>query len=90
MTAEQRREIVEAVDEAIASGARQVKCCEVLSLCERRLERWRKAKEDRRVGGYRAHGQRLSPEEYQEAAVIVKQAMAAQRPLRAIYVNCLP
>ena len=52
MTAEKRREIVEAVDEAMASGARQVKCCEVLSLCERRLERWRKEKEDRRVGGY--------------------------------------
>ena len=45
MTAEKRREIVEAVDEAMRSGARQVKCCEVLSLCERRLERWRKQKD---------------------------------------------
>jgi transposase InsO family protein len=89
MTAEKRREIVRAVDEAMANGARQFKCCEVLSLCERRLERWRKEKEDRRVGGYRAHGQRLSTEEYQEAAVIVKQAMAAQRPLRAVYAELL-
>jgi transposase InsO family protein len=89
MTAEKRREIVEAVDEAMARGARQVKCCEVLSLCERRLERWRKAKEDRRVGGYRAHGQRLSTEEYQEAVVIVKNAIKAQRPLRAVYAELL-
>lgn len=65
---------VEAVDEARRSGARQVKCCEMLSLCERRLERWRKQKEDWRVG-YRAHGQKLSPEEYHEAFVIVKQAV---------------
>lgn len=89
MTAEKRREIVTAVDEAMASGARQKKCCEVLSLCERRLERWRKTKEDRRVGGYRAHGQKLSTQEYHEAVVIVKQAVMAQRPLRAVYAELL-
>lgn len=89
MTAEKRREIVKAVDEARACGARQARCCEVLSLCERRLERWRKEKEDRRVGGYRAQGQKLSPEEYHEATVIVKQAMTAQRPLRAVYAELL-
>jgi transposase InsO family protein len=85
MTAEKRREIVAAVDEAMQSGARQVKCCEALSLCERRLERWRKEKEDRRVGGYRAHGQRLSAEEYEEATVLVKRATEAKKPLRAMY-----
>jgi len=89
MTAEKRREIVEAVDEAMASGARQMKCCEVLSLCERRLERWRKEKEDRRTGGYRAQGQKLSAEEYQEAVVLVKAALAAQKPLRALYAEQL-
>lgn len=87
MTAEKRREIVAAVEEAMANGARQVKCCEVLSLCERRLERWRKEAEDRRVGGYRAHGQRLSTEEYQAATVLVKQAASSGRPLRAVYAS---
>lgn len=89
MTADKRREIVEAVEEAIQSGARQGKCCEVLSLCERRLERWRKEKEDRRVGGYRAQGQRLSAEEYQAATVLVKHASAVQKPLRAVYAEKL-
>ena len=89
MTADKRREIVAAVDEAMRSGARQVKCCEVLSLCERRLERWRREAEDRRVGGYRAHGQRLSTEEYQAAMVLVKQAATSGRPLRAVYAEQL-
>jgi transposase InsO family protein len=89
MTAEKRREIVAAVDEAMRSGARQWRCCEVLSLCERRLERWRKEREDRRMGGYRARGQRLSTEEYQAATVLVKQAATSGRPLRAVYAEQL-
>lgn len=89
MTASKRRELVQAVDEAIQMGACQHSCCETLSLCERRLQRWRVEAEDRRVGGYRAKGQRLSPSEEQAAEVLIKQAQEAQKPLRSVYAEHL-
>jgi putative transposase len=40
------------IDEAIESGARQVKACEIIGISERTLQRWRKQKdgEDQRKG----------------------------------------
>lgn len=84
-----RRELVQAVDIAIRSGARQSSCCTVLSLSERRLQRWRKEPDDRRVGGYRARTQCLSPAEEKEAEALIQEAQAAQRPIRSLFAERL-
>jgi putative transposase len=55
--------IIAAIDIAITTGARLFKACEAIQLCERRLRRWRRTEEDRRKGGYRAIGQKLSEPE---------------------------
>ena len=60
MTASNRREVVQAVGAAIKKGASQEACCEMLSLCERRLQRWRIEAEDR--SSRRISGQEPAPE----------------------------
>lgn len=89
MTASNRREIVQAVDCAMQQGARQAPCCETLSLCERRLQRWRTETEDKRVGGYRAKNQRLSASELEVAAALIQKAQEARKPLRCAYAEHL-
>jgi hypothetical protein len=89
MTASNRREIVQAVDAALQKGATQASCCETLSLCERRLQRWRKEVEDKRVGGYRAKDQRLSTSEIEVAVVLIQKAQEARKPLRCAYAEHL-
>ena len=89
MTASNRREIVQAVDAAIRLGASQASCCETLSLCERRLQRWRMEAEDKRIGGYRAKNQRLSAFEIEAAVVLIQKAEEARKPLRCAYAEQL-
>jgi transposase InsO family protein len=85
MTASNRREVVEAVWVAIKKGASQEACCELLSLCARRLQRWRIEPHDKRTGGYRAKDQRLSPVEQEAAVALIKKAQDARKPLRCAY-----
>jgi putative transposase len=89
MTASMRREVVEAVHEAIYQGARQKSCCQTLSLCERRFQRWCKEPEDRRVGGYRAKNQRLNPAEEDAAKALIEKAQEEKKPLRCAYAEAL-
>jgi hypothetical protein len=70
---------------AIKKGASQVSCCDLLSLSERRLQRWRIEPDDKRVGGYRAHDQRLSASEQEAAVALIQKAQEAQKPLRCVY-----
>ena len=63
MSAEDRRTVIELIDEAMASGARQSTACAVIDLDERRLRNWRKFVDDGRTGGYRAKDQALSAAE---------------------------
>ena len=85
MTASNRREVVEAVWVAIKTGASQESCCALLSLCERRLQRWRIEPQDKRTGGYRACDQRLSPAEQEAAVALIHKAQEARKPLRCAY-----
>ena len=85
MTASNRREVVEAVWVAIKGGASQESCCHLLSLCERRLQRWRMEPCDKRTGGYRAKGQSLSVPELEAAAALIRKAQETLKPLRCIY-----
>lgn len=89
MTASNRREIVGAVDLAIHKGASQASCCETLSLCERRLQRWRVEAEDKRIGGYRAKNQRLTASETEVAIILIHKAQEARKPLRCAYAEHL-
>lgn len=89
MTASKRRKVVMAVDIAMKQGARQVSCCETLSLCERRLQRWRIEAEDKRVGGYRGKNQRLSDAEVEVAVKVIHEAQEAGKPLRCAYAEQL-
>jgi putative transposase len=56
------------VDEAMAAGARQSRCCEVIGLDVRTLQRWRKSKtgEDERRGPATEPANKLSPQEREE------------------------
>lgn len=87
--AAQRWEILQAVAEAMSAGARQFRCCQILGLCERRLMRWRQEADDRRLGGYRAHGQRLCAAEVEEATALIQKARKAPQSLRAAYAEQL-
>jgi putative transposase len=60
-----RLDILTALDEAVASGARLHKACEAINICERRVRRWRNSPEDERRGGYRAKSQKLTLSEVQ-------------------------
>ncbi len=63
MNQKMRLEIIKALDIAVASGARLMKACEAISLCERRLRRWRKKVDDGRKGGYQGKSQKLTEKE---------------------------
>ena len=85
MTASNRREVVVAVGVATKKGASQTSCCKLLSLCPRRLQRWRIESYDKRVGGYRAKNQRLNPAEEAAALALIQKAQEARKPLRSAY-----
>lgn len=63
MNPKTRKEIIVAVDTAVESGARLLRACESISICERRLRRWRKKEDDGRKGCYHAKNQKLSERE---------------------------
>lgn len=65
---EERDLVLGLVDAAIAAGARQRRCCEVIDLDVRTLQRWRKSKtgEDERRGPVTGPTNKLSPEEREE------------------------
>lgn len=60
MSTEDRRAVIALIDEAVASGARQFRACEVIHLDERRLRNWRACESDGRLGGYRSQDQALT------------------------------
>lgn len=47
---EERRRVLELIDQAVVAGARQCAACEELGLDERTVQRWRGQQEDRRAG----------------------------------------
>jgi len=74
--------IIEALDIAVASGARLFKACQTLQLCPRRLRRWRQTEEDGRKGGYRAQGQRLSEPEKEAIVAAFTRPEIANLPIK--------
>jgi len=59
-----RTYVLESVDEAVAAGARQSACCELLGVTARTLQRWRANPEgDQRRGPKTAPKNKLSPKE---------------------------
>lgn len=68
---EDRRRAVELIREAVASGARKWKACEVLAISVRTCRRWeRDGLVDRRKGSAKTTVRKLSPEERQEILAV--------------------
>jgi transposase InsO family protein len=64
ISAPDRREAIQLIDEAIVAGARQASACERLGLSERTVQRWRQKSEDGRPGArHDAPANRLTQEE---------------------------
>lgn len=59
----EKSRLIEHIQDAVSSGARQGKACEAIGLTPRRFYRWKKCIEDGRKGGYRAHKQKLTEKE---------------------------
>lgn len=89
MSAMLRHQILEAIAEAVASGARLFRACEVLQLSERRVRRWRATPEDGRTGGYRATDQKLSEAETDRIVELVNRHDVKDLPLKAAYTTLL-
>ena len=84
-----RQQLLQAIDEAVASGARLYRACEVLQLSERRVRRWRATPDDGRTGGYRAKDQKLSEEEKDRIVELVNRPDLKAIPLKAAYTTLL-
>lgn len=84
-----REEIILAIDEAVASGARLKMACDAIQLCPRRLRRWRKTAEDGRKGGYRAVNQRLSMPEKDAIAEVLERPEIKELPVKVAYATLL-
>ncbi len=81
--------ILEAVDTAVKDGARQYKACAAISLCERRLRRWKQNPVDGRKGGYRAKSQQLSPLEQQSIITHFKSDELDGQPVRVVHAKLM-
>lgn len=84
-----RKQIIEAVDISVSSGARMFKACEAIRLDQRRLRRWRKTEGDGRKGGYRALGQRLSETEKDAIVEAFQQPGMKELPIKAAYATLM-
>lgn len=68
MSAEDRKEAMKLIDQAVKDGARRNKACEILGISVRTLQRWdqRDGGEDRRRGPLNGPANRLSDDERQQ------------------------
>ncbi len=74
MSAEERSECIFLINEAVESGARKFKACEILSLNIRTIERWENNLEDRRRGPLKTPSNALSEEERSEVLRLANSA----------------
>ena len=78
---EMRKQALEWVAEAKAAGARQERICEVIGICSRSVQRWKKSPSDKRPDATRpkpCHA--LSTEEKAEVLVVLNQKEYASLP----------
>lgn len=87
--ADLRLQIILAIDEAVSCGARLFKACEAISLCLRRLRRWRKTDGDGRKGGYRAVGQKLSEPEKDAIALALELPGVKDLPVKVAHATLM-
>lgn len=84
-----RKQIMEAIDEAVSSGARLFKACEAIHLCIRRLRRWRKTEGDGRKGGYRAVAQKLSEPEKDAIVLALELPSVKDLPVKVAHATLM-
>lgn len=89
MSVEEKSRLIEQIQEAVTSGARQAKACEAIGLTPRRFYRWQKDIEDKRTGGYRARGQKLTEMEKDKIIEAFNQPEVYPLPIRGAFAKLL-
>jgi transposase InsO family protein len=84
-----RSQIIEAIDESVTSGAKLFQACDAISLCPRRLRRWRKREADGRKGGYRAQTQKLSEPETAAIVEALQDPEMASLPIKTVHARLM-
>lgn len=80
-SAEDRKNVLELIDEAVASGCRKFRACEVFGLEERTIQRWKLNAIDRRCGSIKTPANKLTDA---EVALIIETSVNVK------YVNLSP
>jgi len=80
VSAEERAECLTLIREAIESGARKVKACDILDLKIRTIERWEKNAEDKRRGPLTRPGNAFTPVEREKILEVVNSKDYANLP----------
>lgn len=80
VSAKDRAECLELINEAVASGARKIKACEILEINIRTIERWEQNLTDRRCGPNSQPANSLTQSEQQQVVEIANSAEFANLP----------
>lgn len=80
---------MEQIQEAVSTGARQIKACEAIGLTPRRFYRWQRCIEDKRTGGYRAHAQKLTEQQKDEIIADFNHQDVFHLPIRGAFAKLL-
>ncbi|MCI3170635.1 IS3 family transposase, partial [Pseudomonas aeruginosa] len=85
ISAPDRRETLQLIEEAVAAGARRAQACAELGLSLRSLQRWQHCPEDRRPSAQRAEpANKLSPQERRRVLEAANQPEFASLPPQQI------
>ena len=81
ISAPDRRETLQLIEDAVAAGARRAQACAELGLSLRSLQRWQHCPEDRRPSAQRAEpANKLTPQERRRVLEVANQPEFASLP----------
>ena len=85
ISAPDRRETLQLIEDAVAAGARRAQACAELGLSLRSLQRWQHCPEDRRPSAQRAEpANKLTPQERRRVLEVANQPEFASLPPQQI------
>ncbi len=81
ISASDRRNVIELIEEAVRSGARKTKACRVLHISSRTFHRWQRNREDGRPHAQRPNpANKLRPEEQEKILEVVNSPKYKSQP----------
>ncbi len=90
MTLKLKSEIIIAIDQALQAKVKVFSACEAIQLCPRKLLRWRKiTHEDKRIGGYRATGQKFSSSEKDDIVAALNLPEIKDLPIKVAHASLM-